>query len=583
MSKSFGKRGQKIIRRFSRLSQQVEEESKEHIKENFFGRISHIHSIRLLILEWGLLVFALIMFAITQAIWFDNSYANDTFISGGTYTEGTLGRVASLNPLFAATRSEKALSRLLFATLTTTDYTGHTGPGLAKSVSSSSDGKVWTIKLRDNLKWSDGEPLTNADVLFTVSLIQNPAVNSVYDSSLANVRVTEGDDGSISFSLPSPYADFSSALNLPIVPKHILENAPLQTLIEHEFSTNPVVSGPFKFNALQLLPSEGERTIYLSANPYYYKGRPLLDSFAVHTYNTENDLVDALESGKITATADISPAKAKKLGSSTIYQKRSQISSGVYAFLNLSSSKLSDRTLRQSIRQAVDWDKVRALTSGEPKLDFPLVSSQIELSKYPELAAFNIAAADQGIYSKLDALSNEVGKIPLRIVTVNSGYLPAIAQEIADQLNEYSLDVSLTVYDEGQDFINTVLAKRAYDILIYEIELGADPDLFAYYHSSQATSAGLNLSNYKNALADDLILAARETTDRSLRAAKYEGFLKYWYNDVPAIGIYQSSMSYLYNKNVRAYNDNNRLVTPLDRFFDVETWAVKKDYRKRTP
>ena len=86
--------------------------------------------------------------------------------------------------------------------------------------------------------------------------------------------------------------------------------------------------------------------------------------------------------------------------------------------------------------------------------------------------------------------------------------------------------MDVTVYSEGQDFIGSVVTKRNYDILIYEIDLGADPDLFAYYHSSQASQSGLNLSNYKNSLIDDLILGARETTDESLRLAKYETFLK---------------------------------------------------------
>ncbi len=69
-----------------------------------------------------------------------------------------------------------------------------------------------------------------------------------------------------------------------------------------------------------------------------------------------------------------------------------------------------------------------------------------------------------------------------------------------------------------------VIRPRAYDILIYEVELGADPDLFAYYHSSQATTSGLNLSNYRSAIVDDAILGARSTMDEQLRIAKYEAF-----------------------------------------------------------
>ena len=99
MANSLKKRGQKIVKKFSRASLKASSESKEHIKENFISRLSHIENIRLLVLEWSLLVVALIMLAITQAFWFGNSYAEDAFTSGGTYTEATLGDVDSMNPL----------------------------------------------------------------------------------------------------------------------------------------------------------------------------------------------------------------------------------------------------------------------------------------------------------------------------------------------------------------------------------------------------------------------------------------------------------------------------------------------------
>ena len=119
--------------------------------------------------------------------------------------------------------------------------------------------------------------------------------------------------------------------------------------------------------------------------------------------------------------------------------------------------------------------------------------------------------------------------------------------------------------------------------MLYEVELGADPDLFAYYHSSQSSNSGLNLSNYANALVDDLILGARTSMDLSARVSKYETFLRRWVNDVPAIGIYQASLTYYFNRNVRAFSEEDRLVYATDRFVDVEYWAVNKSAKNRTP
>lgn len=577
MGISLKKRGQKLVRRFSRASAKASEESRERIEENFIQRLSHIKNIRLLIFEWSLLVFALIMLAVTQAFWFSASYAEDTFIEGGSYTEATLGRVSSLNPLFATTNSEKTLSRLMFATLTTIDYSGHPRTMLAKSLTPSEDGKVWTMRLRDNLKWSDGEPLTNEDVMFTIELIQNPAVNTIYTSNLAGVKVTE-EDGAIVFTLKSAYADFMTALEIPIVPKHELEDANLKTLVEDDFSNAPVTSGAFTFNALQAATGDGEEVIYMSANPYYYLGRPMLNTFAVHSFATKDEIVAALNAGTVTATAELSGLDAEQIVSKGYIQKETPINAGAFIFFNTTSHFLKNRELRQTIREGISLEKLREAGHSQNALDYPLLKSQIELANYPVIPAENFLEATE----KIESMSED-GTIALNIVTVSSGYLPAVAEELKNELITLGIDANLMVYEETQDFIANVLAKRSYDILVYEIDLGADPDPLPYYHSSQTSAPGLNLSNYSSTMVNDLLVAARETLDATLRAKKYESFLSHWVADVPAIGLYEANMRYIYNRNARAYGDEVRLTATLDRFSDVLNYATIKETRNLTP
>ena len=186
--------GQKIARKLTHFSKKAGEATIEHVEENIIDRFSHIRRVRLLILEWSLLVIAIIFFSIVQAYWYSDSYATETYENGGTYTEATLGEVKTLNPLFANTSSEKTVSKLLFSSLSQNDYSGHAGYGLAKSIKTIDDGKTWVVKLRDDLKWSDGEPLTNDDVIFTANLIKNPLLNSNYSSNLSGVSVKENDD-----------------------------------------------------------------------------------------------------------------------------------------------------------------------------------------------------------------------------------------------------------------------------------------------------------------------------------------------------------------------------------------------------
>ncbi|MBO7131942.1 hypothetical protein J6V85_01590 [Candidatus Saccharibacteria bacterium] len=577
MANFFKKSGQKIFNKFSRASLKAGEESKEHIKENLIDRFSHIENVRLLILEWGLLVLALMMLAATQSFWFGDSYAGNAFTTGGIYTEATIGDVNSMNPLFATTNSEKVLSRLMFATVATNDYSGHAGIGLAKTITPSEDGKVWKVRLRDDLKWSDGEAITNEDLLFTTELIQNPVINSVYDSNLRGVTVSESEEGEIIFTLPSAYADFITALNFPVLPEHVLKDADPKTLVEHSFSKSPVTSGAFSFNAMQSGASSEERVYYLASNPYYYKGKTLLNSFAVHTYKTREKVINALNSGSVTATAELTEVDNDKV-SATFLRKNSSLNSGAFIFFNTTNGATKNATLRAAIREGISLEKLRGEAAETVALDYPLLDSQIKLTSFPALPGENFEAAKE----KIAGLSGEE-PISLNIVTVNVGFLPKVTEELGRELTELGINAHTTVYEEGQEFVSNIIAKRNYDILVYEIELGADPDLLPYYHSSQASTTGLNLSNYRNALVDDLLLGARDTTDENLRVKKYESFLAHWVSDVPAIGLYRPNLTYYYNKNVRTFNDGVRIVTALDRFCDLNSWAVTKTTKNKTP
>ncbi len=575
MKPIFKKRGQKAIKKFSRLSEDAVISGERHIKKNFIRRLSHISDVRLFILEWGLLVFALFMLALTQTFWFNDSYSVTGYVNGGTYTEATLGKVSSLNPLFATTNSEKTLAKLMFSSLTASDASGHVGNVLAKSVKPDAAAKVWTVKLKDGLKWSDGEPITPEDVTFTANLISGLGQVSSYYSSLNNVKVSIDEKQNIIFELPAVYSEFASALDFPILPKHALENADSMTLLESSFSNNPISSGPFSFNAQQSIGTTGESIIYLTGNKNYYKGEPKIDSFVVHTYNSVDNIKTAIKSGAVSATAELMPTDADEITSNKIYEKQTAINSGVFLFMNTKSGVFKNRDVRKAVQTGLDLSEIRTLVGDELPLDFPILKNQLDLENWPALPARDFEAAQKTIAP----LENK----QIRLVTVNSGYLPTVLEDVAEQLEALGFSVIRSVEEPGQDFLVNVIANRNYDILLYEVELGANPDLLVYYHSSQATQTGLNLSNYNSSVADDLILSARETADENVKKQKYEAFLLRWLDDAPAIGLYQVNMSYFFDKNVKPFSEDVSLVVATDRFVDVRFWGVEKVAKNRTP
>lgn len=570
------KRGQKLAKRWEKFSERAREESLGHIQENIIDRLPNAKRVRLLILEWCLLVIVIISLALTQAFWYKQSYSLMAYVDGGTYIEATIGRVNSLNPMFATTESEKVLSKLMFATLTTIDYSGHVGLGLASSVVPDENGKVWSVTLKDGLKWSDGEPITLEDVIYTINLAKDPTVNTAYSSNFAGVTIDRIGDTLI-FALPSAYADFDSTLNMPILPAHILADVNPGQLLEHSFSSSPVTSGAFTFNAMQNVSSEGERIVYLAANPYYYKSKPMLNSFAIHTYSSAGQIVQAVSTGEVTATAELSAVYRSQLPEDLIYEKQTSLASGVFAFLNTTSPLLSNVAVRQAIQKGVDIAEIRSVLGDEYPMDYPLLTTELDVDEYPAIPAYNLDDARSELRD-LDASGQT-----LKLATIDTGYFPQLAEQWKIQLEKLGFKVDMSIYSPGQEFVANVIRQRNYDILIYEVELGADLDLFAYYHSSQATTTGLNLSNYANALVDDLILSSRSTMSVTGRAAKYEAFLRRWVTDVPAIGIYQVSLVYFFNKNVQSFSEDDRLIYATDRFVDVEYWAVNRASKNRTP
>ena len=575
MKRLFKKRGRNVLQQLSDLSEEAAVSGEEHIKRNFLRRLSHIGDVRLFVIEWALIVLALFMFAVTQSLWFSDSYSVSAFTSGGTYTEATLGKVNTLNPLFASTNSEKVISKLLFLGLTASDASGHVGDVLAESVHSDGTGKIWTVKLRDGLKWSDGEPLTNEDVLFTADLIKNPNVSSNYYSSLSRVKIYEDSSKNIVFELPSVYSEFASVLDFPILPKHVLEGTDPATLLDSTFSASPVTSGPFAFNASQAIGSAGESVVYLVRNNNYYRGKPKIENFVIHAYLETDDIKTAINSGVVSATAELLPTDSADITSKSVYEKQTAINSGVFMFMNTKSGSLKNKEARKAIQRGVDVGEIRTLVGDELALDYPILKSQLNLESWPALPGLDVESA-KGAVSGLENKN-------IRLVTINTGYFPSLAEDIAGQLEGLGFTVTKEFYDPGQDFVVNVIANRAYDILVYEIELGANPDLLVYYHSSQASQSGLNLSNYNSSIADDLILSARETANEDQKKQKYEMFLKRWIEDAPAIGLYQVNMSYYFDKNVKTFSEDLSLVVPTDRFVDVKYWAAEKATKNRTP
>ena len=446
--------------------------------------------------------------------------------------------------------------------------------------------------MRDNLYWSDGEKITADDVVYTAKLIIDTSAKTTVSVDFTNVDIKKKDDLTVVFTLPSPYTDFEDTLEFPLVPEHVLGKINPALVYESDFSTHPIVSGPFVLNAMQSATATGTnmQTVYLNRNEKYFKSAAKLDSFTLKTYEKSEQILEAMRNSDVTATAELTKTEADELPGS-VSRNNTLINGGAFAFLNTTSSKLSNVKIRQAIQRGVNMEKVRKDIDDSQILDYPILERQEEL-KMPALGEYNLEEAKKlivsaGLKYKDDKIVDNSGKqVMLNISVPQRDVLTKVAERFGKQLERLGFGVVLNAYDEAKastDFFSAVVRPRDYDILIFEVDLGVSADPFVYYSSLQASGSGWNFSNYSNGLADDALISARTTTNTKLRKTKFESFLKRWVQDVPSIGLYQSTMTYCHMPNVQIYSENSELTDVLDRFSDVQNWASRKTNVNMTP
>lgn len=595
MKKKIVKSGQLKKRRSPLMAvRETREKVGEHFSERFTSRLKNVHEVRLWVAEWALLVLVVFLLSIVQVIWYNESYEREAFVRGGDFSEATLGKINSMNPLYAATSSERTLAKLLFANLVSPDASGHIKGELAKSVTRDETGKIWTLVLNDDIYWSDGEPITADDVIFTTGLIANTDAKTTIPTDFSSTKIEKVDEKTVRFTLPSTYLDFVDTLEFPLVPKHILGEISPALIYESEFSKKPIGSGPFVLNAVQLNNSAtvaNAQTIYLSRNEKYFGARTDLNSFTLKVFESKDDIATALRNLDVMATMELD-AGVTDLPNNINYRE-SRVNGASFAFLNTRDGALKNVKIRQAIRRIIDIDAVLGEDLVDYRVDYPFLAEQGEKLQNPELPLRDLEAAknllgEAGYHEQGDGkfATDDGTRLSLNLAVLNRGKLGRVAENFTKQLRDFGIDVVLNSYDSNQsgvDFFSTVVKPRDYDILFYELDLGLSADPFIYYSSRQANETGWNLSNYSNSLVDDALLSGRTTTDMALRKAKYESFLRRWVDEVPAIALYQSTVGYYYDANERIYSEDLRLTDSLDRFADVSHWATARTKVNMTP
>lgn len=580
-------------RNLTNRMRKVEGATIRHAHKFIIKRWSSVREVQWHITMWILAMGLLIAATGLQLMWYQQSYKTSAPARDGTYAEAVLGPIDTLNPLFASTSAERSASYLMFSSLLRYDTSGHLNNDLATNIVINNDAKtIYTVTIRSDAKWDDGEKLTASDVAFTVGLMKNPNARTAI-SGWKDVSVKVINDTTITFTLPSTYAAFEHALTFPIVPQHILGKIAPSSIRENSFSQNPVGSGPFKLSFVQNVATNSNRkVIYMARNDSYYGGTAEVARFQLHSYNTSDEIIKALTLSEVNAAADLSPADISKIDSKRYVVSSQSIQSGVYAILNTRSAILKDVNVRRALELGTDPATIRdKLPVATKPLDLPFVNGQLT-GDVPSAMGYNSDSAkkilDQNGW-KLNAggVREKAGKqLKLSVVTMKDSEFESVLEIISAQWRTLGVNIESHVLDPNdvtQNVVQNILQPRNYDVLLYQLNIGADPDVYAYWHSSQATSVGSNFSNYSNVISDDALSSARSRIEPNLRNAKYITFARQWLSDVPAIGLYQSTAQYVNSSNVKSFDSQDVLITPIDRYSDVLDWSAGSRSVYKTP
>lgn len=592
MKRRFKTRLPKIIRARKKNINELGTTTEDKIEKHFFRRLANLAKVKRFLAGWLVLMALIVLVGFLQFGYLRDKYQTTQFVPGGTFNEGLVGTFTNANPIYSSSSADSSVSKLVFAGLFAYDANQKLTPDLAEKYEIDTSEKVYTVTLKENLRWQDGQPLTADDVVFTFNTIQNPEAKSYLLSSWEGIKVEAKDNRTVVFTLPGNLSSFPNSLTTGIIPKHLLEKVDPAQLRSSDFnSVKPVGSGPFKYDKVEVSKDEetGQRReqIGLSANENYHREQAGIKRFIIHTYNSQQELAKAYDNKKIDAMAGFSGNKQKYENDQRSRMYSVPLSGQTMVFFKTSQSVLVDPAVRKALILGADRQKIIA-SSGEAlkSSDAPLLKSQLGYDKTYAQKTNDVDTAKKvlddagwkeesaGSIRKKDGV-----ELSVKLYALNNDEYKAVAEELKKQWR--NIGANLDVELQSDEDLKGTVSSHNYDALLTTISIGADPDIFAFWHSSQIdarSKSRLNFSEYKSQVADSALEAGRSRSDPAVRAQKYKTFLEIWNQDSPALALYQPNYTFIVRPPFDGFN-NERLPSPIDRYSDVNKWMVRQERR----
>jgi len=436
---------------------------------------------------------------------------------------------------------------------------GQTTNWLASSYAWSNGNKTLTFTMRPNVKWSDGKPLTAADVLFTFNLLKaHPALD--LNAAWAVLKSVSQSGNKVVFNFKSsavPYFYYVGA-QTPIVPQHIWSS--ISDPVTYKDSS-PVGSGPYK------LQSCSPQVFKFAKNPnYWQKGKPTIDTVYYPAFTSNDPANQQLASGKAQWGSQFIPnINSYYLSKSSDNHYWFPPLVNVDIFPNLTDPILSNVTVRRAMAYAIDRSKVSEVgeygyepPSNQTGIVTPTFSDWLDqgLAKQvdynPQKAISILQSAG---FKKSGGVFHTPDGKPLSFTMINiGGYSDwvASAQIVQDELK--AVGIKVTPENLSQTTFNNDMYNGKFQLAYNGNENGGPAPYYELrqllYSKNSAPIGKIAASNwerYSNPQVDKLIEQYAATTDSATQHSIVKQLEQAMVNDIPVIPITEGVDWYQYN------------------------------------
>ncbi len=468
----------------------------------------------------------------------------------------------TINPILSNNKNVQDISKLIYDPLITLTADYKAEACLAKEWAKQSDNS-YLIKLRENVKWSDGQRFTSEDVKFTIDRLKE--ISSIYSYNVQYVTgVDIVDDYTVKINLEKEIPFFEYQLTFPILSKDYYE---AEDFVNTEKNTSPVGTGKYKIAEVQ--PSY----IILEKNTGWWNRdiKLTIEKITVNLYSSVGELYNSFKIGNIDLISTANDNLQEYIG--TIGYSSKELKGREHTFLALNTQNyfLSKQEVRKAIAYSIDKENIvssvfnsKCYTSSFP-LDYGSWLSQGQDAS----SGYNLEQAKQilvdggwsyrsGYWQKTENYKTQ--KLTLNLlVRASDASKVAVAENIRQQLENQGIRINIVQASDEQ--YNNNINSRNYDIALCSMTLSPGPNLNTYLGEG-------NIANYSNEEVTNIMNEVKNTTDENILKEKYTRLAEIYKSDIPYISLYN-------NKYIVAYNSGLvGEITPnwFYQFYGIEGW-----------